>query len=85
MKQRKLTILSLFVLLLSAQFGLAQDNAYHSVLQEGTWFKLSVAQEGVYKLDYATLQSMGIDMNALNPNQIRIFGNLSGPLPERHN
>ncbi len=84
MKQRKLTILSLFVLLLSAQFGLAQDNAYHSVLQEGTWFKLSVAQEGVYKLDYATLQSMGIDMNALNPNQIRIFGNPSGPLPEKN-
>ena len=43
MKKRKLTILSLFVLLLSAQFGLAQGNAYHSVLHEGTWFKLSVA------------------------------------------
>lgn len=73
----------LLALLLAIQ-GMAQQNAYQSVLGQHTWYRLSVAQEGVYKLDYATLQAMGIDMNVLNPNQIRIFGNPSGALPEKN-
>ena len=68
-------------------FGLqcfAQDNTYQSVLSEHTWHRLAVTQEGIYKLDYATLQAMGIDMETLNPNQIRLFGNPSGALPEKN-
>ena len=80
MKKRILTITLLSILL--AQFGVAQDNAYHSVLSQHTWHRLSVTQEGVYKLDYATLEAMGVDMNNLKPNQIRMFGNPSGALPE---
>ena len=64
--------------------GMAQENTYQSVLSEHTWHRIAVTQEGVYKLDYATLQAMGIDMTTLNPNQIRIFGNPSGALPERN-
>ncbi len=75
MKQKILSIYLLFGLLFLSQVVAAQDNAYHSVLREGTWFRISVTQEGVYKLDYATLQSMGMDMSVLNPNQIRMFGN----------
>ena len=84
MKQKILTIFLFFGLMFMAQVGMAQDNAYHSVLREGTWFRISITQEGVYKLDYATLQGMGIDMDALNPNQIRMFGNPSGALPEKN-
>ena len=84
MRRFKLTILPLFALLLLTQFLKAQDNAYHSVLRQGTWFKLSVAKENVYKLDYSTLQAMGADMSALDPDQIRIFGNPSGVLPEKN-
>ena len=72
------------VLALSFNVGLAQDNTYHSVLSDHTWYRLSVTQEGIYKLDYPTLQAMGIDMSSLNPNQIRIFGNPSGALPEKN-
>ena len=72
------------VLALLFKVGAAQDNTYHSVLSEHTWYRLSVTQEGVYKLDYSTLQAMGIDMGSLNPNQIRIFGNPSGALPEKN-
>lgn len=70
--------------LLCGQVCWAQENTYQSVLSENTWYRLSVTQEGVHQLDYATLQAMGIDVNGLNPNHIRVFGNPSGALPERN-
>ena len=71
------------VLVLSFKMGMAQDNTYQSVLNSHSWYRLSVTKEGVYKLDYSTLQAMGINMGALNPNQIRLFApkNLSVLLP----
>lgn len=84
MKKLLLTIFSILGLLLCSQIVSAQNNVYHSVLQSGTWYRIAVAQEGVYKLDYATLQAMGVDLNELNPNQIRVFGNPSGTLPEKN-
>ncbi|MBQ8957676.1 MAG: type IX secretion system sortase PorU [Bacteroidales bacterium] len=85
MKHMKIlkAVFGLSALFIASQ-GVAQDNTYTSVLSEYTWHRLSVAQEGVYKLDYATLEAMGIDMQTLNPNQIRMFGNPSGALPERN-
>ena len=80
----KKIIFASIILLGLLNAGWAQDNAYHSVLGQHTWHRLSVAQEGVYKLDYATLQAMGVDMNTLNPNQIRLFGNPAGALPEKN-
>ena len=74
----------MLLLVLLAQTGWAQEHTYQSVLSEHTWHRLSVTQEGVYRLDYAALQAMGIDMDALNPNQIRLFGNVSGILPEKN-
>ena len=83
MKKIILTIL-LFVSLFWTHVARAQGNAYHSVLSEGTWYRLSVAREGVYKLDYSTLQAMGINVENLDPKQIRLFGNRSGSLPEKN-
>lgn len=73
----------LFGLLLNAGMGFAQQT-YQSVLGEHTWVRMAVAQEGIYKLDYATLSAMNIDMEHLNPDEIRIFGNPSGALPEKN-
>ena len=84
MKRNVTIVTSLLLLFLSAQLGFGQENTYQSVLSEHTWYRLSVTKEGVYKLDYNSLQSMGIDMNVLNPSQIRVFGNPSGALPERN-
>ena len=84
MKYRKTIVLAFALLLLSGSMGRAQNNTYQSVLSEHTWYRLSVTQEGACKLDYATLQGMGIDMGSLNPNQIRLFGNPSGALPEKN-
>lgn len=85
MKMRNIFVATIALLtMLFGQLVWAQDNTYHSVLSEHTWYRLSVTQEGAYQLDYATLQAMGINMNGLNPNQIRLFGNPSGALPERN-
>ena len=79
-----IVFIGFLALLLDARMAVAQDNTYQSVLSEHSWYRLSVCQEGVYKLDYSTLQAMGVDMNSLNPNQIRLFGNPSGSLPEKN-
>ena len=84
MKYRRITFIAMLLLLLGSSTGWAQDNTYHSVLSEHTWYRLSVTQEGAHQLDYATLQGMGIDLGSLNPSQIRLFGNPSGALPEKN-
>ena len=84
MRNKILKIILAGVFALAFKVGLAQNNTYTSVLNEHTWYRLSVTKEGVYKLDYATLQAMGVDMGALDPRQIRIYGNPSGVLPEKN-
>lgn len=56
--------------------------ASNSVLATGTWYKIGVTTAGIYKIDYNFLKNLGIDMNTLNPQQIKIFGNGIGMLPE---
>lgn len=84
MKNSISKIILAVALVLPFKAGTAQDNTYHSVLSDHTWYRLSVTEEGIYKLDYSTLQAMGVNMGALNPNQIRVFGNPSGALPEKN-
>ena len=82
MKKHILLILTTAFFWLLGQEGRAQESTHQSVLSEHTWYRLAVTQEGVYQLDRATLQSMGIDVDALSPKQIRLFGRPSGALPE---
>jgi Peptidase family C25 len=58
--------------------------AAQSVLREGTgiWYKISVTDDGIHKIDKAFLESAGISTTNLNPNHINIFGNGEGMLPE---
>ena len=56
--------------------------ASHSVLSKGDWYKIQLSQTGVYKLTYADIQAMGVNMATVNPNNIRLFGNGGGILPE---
>ncbi len=58
----------------------AETNA--SVLASGTWYKFPVAKDGIYKIDYAYLESLGINPKDINPGQIRLFGNGGGMLPQ---
>jgi hypothetical protein len=56
----------------------------NSVLRQGTgdWYKIKVSQDGIFKIDYAFLQSCGIQTAGLNPQHIHIYGNGDGRLPE---
>jgi len=55
-----------------------------SVLASGTWVKFPVTQDGLYKIDYAYLQSNGLNPASIDPLQIRVFGNGGGMLPQKN-
>lgn len=56
--------------------------ASHSVLASGNWYKISVENTGIHKITYDNLISMGINADSINPNNISIYGNGNGMLPE---
>ncbi|MGB1031289.1 MAG: type IX secretion system sortase PorU, partial [Flavobacteriales bacterium] len=53
----------------------------HSVLAEGEWYKIAVAEDGVYRLSRSFMQSLGIDVSSVNPQSINIYGNGGAMLP----
>ncbi len=57
-----------------------------SVLSSGNIYKFGVAQNGIYKLDYAFLKNeLGIsDLDNIDPRSIRIYGNGGAMLPEKN-
>lgn len=62
----------------------AKSFASESVLKpgSGSWFKISVTQDGIYKIDKQFLSKMGVDIANLNPQHINIYGNGDGRLPD---
>lgn len=59
--------------------------AQSSVLATGEWYKIATTRTGVHKIDAAFLKDAGIDIAKLNPQNIRIFGNGGGILPQANN
>jgi len=54
-----------------------------SVLRDGQIYKIAVAEDGVYRLTYDFLQSeLGVAVDQIDPNQIKLYGNGGGALPE---
>ncbi len=64
-----------------------KSSAYstHSVLAQGNWYKIQLDKTGIYKLTYAEIKAMGVDMSTVKPKSIRLFGNGGGMLPEANN
>lgn len=56
--------------------------AGQSVLSTGNWYKISIEGEGIYKLDRAFFQQLGLNPGSIDPRNIRIYGNGGGMLPE---
>ncbi|MGV3530442.1 MAG: type IX secretion system sortase PorU [Flavisolibacter sp.] len=52
-----------------------------SVLATGNWYKLSVSESGVFKIDLPFLSRLGIS-GSIPSSQIRLFGNGGSMLPE---
>ncbi|KAA6440428.1 type IX secretion system sortase PorU [Dyadobacter flavalbus] len=74
------SVISCFGLL----FGYTSSAQQSSVLSSGNWYKLAVNQTGVYRIDTDFLRKMGIDPLSVTPDQIRIFGNKGGMLPQKN-
>jgi hypothetical protein len=64
------------------QGSAAKRAASSSVLGTGQWVKLSVDQDGIYKIDAAMLNSAGINTASLDPRTIKLYGHQGGMLPE---
>lgn len=58
--------------------------ASSSVLSTGSWYKIAVDQDGIYKLDYNFLKNLGMDVDNIDPRNIRVYGNGGGMLPEEN-
>ncbi|HLO38046.1 MAG TPA: hypothetical protein VK173_06150, partial [Lacibacter sp.] len=54
----------------------------NSVLASGDWYKISVKQPGVYRINIAFLQSLGVNTSNLQSGSLRLFGNGGEMLPE---
>ena len=49
--------------------------ATNSVLSSGTWFKLEVKADGMYKIDASYLKTLGVDISTIGSiRNIRVFG-----------
>ena len=55
--------------------------ANNSVLAQGEWYKIGVTADGMYRITKSDLETLGIDVNALNPQSLNIYGNGYGQLP----
>ncbi len=60
-----------------------QRIAKQSPTFSGSWYKMFVENDGIYKLEYATLAGMGFDSTALNAEQARIFYGGGRELPQQ--
>jgi len=55
-----------------------------SVLASGNWYKVAVNRQGIYKVDVAFLNRLGVNTNGLQSQSIQLFGNGGGMLPENN-
>ncbi len=54
----------------------------NSVFSTGAWYKISVKDAGVYKIDLAFLNNLGINTSNLSSTSIRLYGNGGSMLAE---
>jgi hypothetical protein len=57
------------------------DFAPESVLNQGTWYKVAIARDGIYKIDKNTFNQLGVSISSLSPQSINVYGNGGELLP----
>ena len=73
-------IMFLFILLHSGLRAQTDEFASSSVLAGGKWFRILVTEDGVYRIGYSDIRSLGMD-----PSNPKIFGNNAGQLSYYNN
>jgi hypothetical protein len=81
MKRTSKFFQTFFVLIICVVASLIAS-AQSSVLSSGNWYKISVTEDGIYKLSYSDLQALGINVSSINPHHLSLYGNGGGMLPE---
>ena len=66
-------------------FPYLSSYAQPSVLSKGEWYKIATTRMGVHKIDANFLKRAGIDISKVNPQNLRIYGNGGGLLPQANN
>jgi len=56
-------------------------NRTSSVLASGQWKRFEIDKTGVYKVTAQFLESIGLNLNGVNPETIKIYGTGGKPLP----
>ncbi len=64
------------------QYGRVDRYVENSVLASGSWYKLCVDETGVYRLGAQDLEALGVDISSVQKQNLRLFGNGNGMLPE---
>ena len=54
----------------------------NSVLNEGDWYRFKVSDDGLFKLDAAAFEEMGVSISSIDPQKIQVYGNGGAMLPE---
>ena len=54
----------------------------NSVFSSGTWYKIEIKEDGIYKLDANFFKNAGISLSGVDPRTIKIYGNGGGELSE---
>jgi len=52
----------------------AATSPVHGPFSEGEWYVFEVEQTGIYQLDRNFLKKLGVDVNNLDPREIKIYG-----------
>jgi hypothetical protein len=80
-RKQKLSFLLVLFFSFISQLTVAQS----SVLANGEWYKIATTRTGIHKIDASFLKNAGIDISKINPQNLRIFGNGGGVLPQANN
>ncbi|HVI45528.1 MAG TPA: type IX secretion system sortase PorU [Chitinophaga sp.] len=86
MKPTYIFLAVLQIFLVTRQEAAAQKGqrkySQHSVLQQGSWYKLLTAAPGIYRIDVPLLNSLGINTQQLPTSAIHLHGTGGRMLPE---
>lgn len=52
-----------------------------SVLENQTWYKVRLQQDGIYRIDYDDLDEAGVDLGGVDPRTLRMFNGGGRELP----
>lgn len=77
---RRLLLFTILTSLLISCNTFAQSR--NSVLSSGTWYKFSIDTTGIFKIDANFLRDLGVNINNIDPRNIKIYGNGGNLLPE---